>query len=144
MQTKNAKEIDKRDQRTLALWAADCAERVLPYFEDKHPNDNRPRNAIATVRAWARGEIPFSMKLIRTASLNSHAAARAAVDPAAIAAARAAGQAVATAHVAGHARAAAAYAIKALGSASANERIWQRRRLPRRLRAFALPTVASS
>ena len=128
MQTKNAKEIDKRDQRTLALWAADCAERVLPYFEDKHPNDNRPRNAIATVRAWARGEIPFSMKLIRTASLNSHAAARAAVDPAAIAAARAA----------------AAYAIKALGSASANERIWQRRRLPRRLRAFALPTVASS
>jgi hypothetical protein len=24
------------DKRTLAVWACDCAERVLPYFEEKH------------------------------------------------------------------------------------------------------------
>jgi len=43
--------------RSLALWAADCAERVLPYFEEKYPRDDRPRKAIEAARAWARGEI---------------------------------------------------------------------------------------
>jgi hypothetical protein len=37
------------DQRTLALWATDCAERVLVYFSE-HPKDGRPRHAIATAR----------------------------------------------------------------------------------------------
>ncbi|WP_199615127.1 putative immunity protein [Paenibacillus alkalitolerans] len=41
--------------KTLALWAADCAERVLRYFEEKHPDDRRPREAIDAGRAWVRG-----------------------------------------------------------------------------------------
>ena len=32
----------KSDQKILALWAADCAEHVLPFFEEKHPQDDRP------------------------------------------------------------------------------------------------------
>ena len=31
------------DHQLLALWAADCAEHVLPRFEGVRPNDPRPR-----------------------------------------------------------------------------------------------------
>lgn len=39
------------------LCAADCAEHVLPYFEENYPDDDRPRNALEPGRPWARGEI---------------------------------------------------------------------------------------
>ena len=45
------------NEKTARLFAADCAERVLPIFEKKHPNDDRPRQAINAARAYARGEI---------------------------------------------------------------------------------------
>ncbi len=38
------------------LFAADCAEHVLPLFEREYPTDNRPRRAIEAARALARGE----------------------------------------------------------------------------------------
>ena len=41
--------------RLLAVWAADCAEHVLPLFEQEAPHDGRPRQAIAAARAWANG-----------------------------------------------------------------------------------------
>ncbi len=44
------------DHHLLALWAASCAEHVLPLFESAHPGDLRPRAAIDHVRAWVRGE----------------------------------------------------------------------------------------
>jgi hypothetical protein len=31
--------LSKRDHGTSALWAADCAEHVLPYFQEKYLND---------------------------------------------------------------------------------------------------------
>jgi hypothetical protein len=37
------KKYDKQDQRSLATWAADCAERALPFFEKVYP---LPKNAI--------------------------------------------------------------------------------------------------
>ena len=40
--------VKKTDPKTLAVWAIDCAERVLPYFKEKYPEDHRPRNAIET------------------------------------------------------------------------------------------------
>lgn len=43
--------------RVARLFAADCAEAVLPLFEHVCPNDDRPRLAIAAARAFARGEI---------------------------------------------------------------------------------------
>ena len=126
------------DHRTLGVWAADCAERVLPYFERAHPDDRRPREAIAGLRAWIRTGV-FSMADVRGASLASHAAAReVGRDDAARSAARAAGQAVATAHVPTHAIGAASYALQAVYRASSatsasaavdRERVWQRAHL---------------
>lgn len=130
--------VSRTGHRTLAVWAADCAERVLPYFEAGHPDDPRPRRAIETCRAWAEtGE--FHMAVIRGASLGAHAAARdVGADNSARSAARAAGQAVATAHVRTHAPGAAIYAQQAVHraaspaeavSAVAAERAWQLQRL---------------
>lgn len=121
------------NHRLLVLWAADCAEHVLPYFEKEYPRDNRPRKAIEAARAWVKGEIKFSE--VRTRALAAHAAARDAKNPAACAAARAAGQAVATAHVMGHAPHTANYAVKAVEAERiAEEREWQYSHLPKCLR----------
>lgn len=109
----------KLDKRILAIWATDCAEHVLYYFEKKYPKDDRPRKAIEAGRAWARGEIPVGEA--RSAALAAHAAARDAKESVARAVARSAGHAAGTAHVAGHAVHAANYAAEA----SANERDWQ-------------------
>jgi len=118
----------------LAVWAADCAEHVLPLFAT-HSNDDRPREAIATARTWANGKIRVGVA--RKASVASHAAARAASDPSAVAVARAAGHAVATAHFAEHSLGAALYALKAMaavGGEIIKERAWQIERLPPEIR----------
>lgn len=52
--------LDELDHGSLVLWATDCAEHVLPYFEGKYPQDDRPRNAIEAGRAWVRGEMSTS------------------------------------------------------------------------------------
>lgn len=125
------------DQKTLALWAADCAEHVLPHFETLHPTDDRARRAIEAARAWARGE--NSMMMARAAAVKTHAAARESDHPAAVAAARAAGHAAGTAHSIRHARGSAAYAIvSAVAATTADqqdfaataEREWQIGKLP--------------
>jgi len=151
MKVEHAKRLDEQDHRSLALWAADCAEHVLPYFEEKYPGDNRPRNTIEAGRAWVRGEI--AMSEARAAAVAAHAAARDADEGAARAAARAAGHAAATAHMAAHARHAAAYAVKAAtyaavptdaAAATATERDWQYRRLPEHLRPVVFPAGGDS
>ena len=126
------------DHKTFGVWAIDCAERVLPYFEEKYPEDDRPRNAIETLQTWIDTGV-FKMDVIRGASLASHAAAReVGEDNAARSAARAAGQAVATAHVPTHSIGAAVYALQAIyratdasdvDAAVARERDWQYRHL---------------
>lgn len=126
--------IRKTDHKTLAVWAIDCAERVLPYFEEKYPEDHRPRQAIEALQAWIHTGV-FKMAVIRKASLASHAAAReVGEDNAARSAARAAGQAVATAHVPRHSYGPAVYAQQAIyratnpseaDAAVAKERDWQ-------------------
>ncbi len=127
--------VEAADKKTLARWAADCAERALPAFETRFPRDERPRRAIEAARKWARDELPF--KQARAAALAAHASARAAVaDPAACAAARAAGHAAATAHSARHAGGAALYAALALGE---RERSRCLLRLPPRLRPLGDP-----
>jgi hypothetical protein len=130
--------VKKTDHKTLAVWAIDCVERVLPYFEEKYPEDHRPRNAIETLQTWINTGV-FNMADIRRASLASHAAARkVGEDNAARSAARAAGQAVATAHVPTHAIGAAIYALQAIHRATgssdadaavAKERDWQTQHL---------------
>jgi hypothetical protein len=63
------------DHQRLALWAAACAEHVLPLFEAVQPDDPRPRQAIAHIRAWVRGE--STMTQARAAGGHAMAAARA-------------------------------------------------------------------
>jgi hypothetical protein len=143
------KKYEKADQKLMAAWAADCAERVLPLFEKACPKDERPRKAIAQCREWARTGV-FSMVVIRGASLAAHAAAREAPNEAARCAARAAGQAVATAHVPQHAFGAAYYALKAIAAADpanaeanvASEWEWEVGRAPEDLRDKTLQRVA--
>jgi hypothetical protein len=128
--------VRKTDKKTLAVWAVDCTMRVLPYFEEKYPEDNRPRKAIETLQTWIKTGV-FKMAVIRKASLDSHAAAReVGEDSPARSAARSAGQAVATAHVAAHSIGAAIYALQAIYRASsdaaiAKERDWQYKHLSR-------------
>ena len=132
------------DHHLLALWAASCAEHVLPLFESAHPGDLRPRQAIEHARAWVRGEV--TMMESRAAGGHAMGAAR---DKrgAARHAAYAAGQAGAVAHVAAHDLGAAAYAIKAAraaapdGEADAAGRLecrWQRVQLPEAVRGLVL------
>lgn len=109
---------DRTDHRILAIWAADCAERVLHYFEEKSPGDRRPQGAIEALRVWIRTG-SFKMADVRRTSLAAHAAAREMDEyDAARSAARSAGQAIATAHVPRHAIAAAIYATTAVRDAS--------------------------
>ena len=95
------------DHRLLALWAAACAEHVLP-------SDLRPRQAIEQTRAWARGEVTMSQS--RNAAGHAQAAARA-LSGAARHAAFAAGQA---AHELGAAAAPACEGKSAVGSANSS------------------------
>jgi hypothetical protein len=136
------KKYNREDQRSMAIWAADCAERVLPFFEKAYPKDKRPRAAIEACRTWVQTGV-FRMTDIRGASLAAHAAARDAKEnDGACFAARAAGQAVATAHVPQHAYGSAYYALKAIAandpadaeSKVAEERSWQSQHLPESLR----------
>ncbi len=134
--------IEEEEQKGLALWAADCAERVLPIYEAAHPQDRRPRKAVEAGRAWARGDIPMSAA--RGASSKANAAAREAEeDSPAREAARAAGHAAAAAHNPGHALHAASYAAKALAgsdTAAAEEELkWQFDHLPEDLHPLVYP-----
>ena len=130
--------VNKADKKILAVWAIDCAERVLPYFEKKYPRDGRPRKAIQTLQEWIKTGV-FKMSVIRKASLDSHAAAReVGEDSPARSAARSAGQTVATAHVKTHSMGSAIYALQAVYRASnpkdaeaaiEKEREWQYKHL---------------
>lgn len=128
----------------LALWAATCAEHVLPLFEAARPGDVRPREAIESARAWVRGELP--MMRARAAGGHAMGAARDLCGGPRFAA-YAAGQAGAVAHVAAHDLGAAAYAIKAVRAsvpvdeseaAGRREGAWQRDQLPAQVRELVL------
>ncbi len=132
------------DHRLLALWAALCAEHVLHLFESARPQDPRPCEAIAHIRAWASGEVTMTQS--RTAAGHAMAAARD-LQGAPRFAAYAAGQAAAVAHVAAHELGAAAYAIKAVQAsvpprqrehAGRLECGWQRDQLPAAIRDLVL------
>ena len=136
--------LTDHDHRLLALWAADCAEHVLPLFEAVRPGDRRPREAIAQIRAWTRGEV--AMMQSRAAGGHAMGAARD-LTGAARFAAYAAGQAGAVAHVAAHELGAAAYAIKAVRATAPPDRAdelgraecrWQRDQLPEAIRDLVL------
>lgn len=130
--------VEMCDKVTLAHWAIACTNRVIHFYEADYPDDACPHQALQTLQAWIEtGE--FSMNVIRSAALASHAAAReVGEDTPARSVARAAGQAVSTAHVAAHALGAANYALQAIHRAASpeiaeravsTERDWQYQKL---------------
>jgi hypothetical protein len=136
--------LQDADHRLLAVWAADCAQHVLYFFEQVQPGDDRPRMAIEQAHAWARGEI--TMMQARAAGGHAMGAARE-LRGAPRDAAYAAGQAAVVAHVAAHELGAAAYAIRAARAAASKEdrmeagRLecqWQRAQLPTEIRDLVL------
>ena len=136
--------LQDAEHHLLAIWAADCAQHVLHLFEEMRPDDERPRRAIESACAWARGEINMSQS--RATGGHAMAAARD-LHGAARHAAYAAGQAAVVAHVAAHELGAAAYAIKAARDAAPDGRAeeagrleceWQRAQLPGAIRDLVL------
>ncbi len=136
--------LQDADHHLLAIWAADCAQHVLHLFEEMQPNDERPRRAIESARAWAQGTITMSQS--KAAGGHAMAAARN-LKGASRYAAYAAGQAGVVAHVAAHELGAAAYAIKAVHETAPDSRIeeygrieceWQRAQLPIEIRDLVL------
>ena len=136
--------LSESDRRVVAAWAADCAQRALPLFEAEAPHDDRPRDAIARARAFARGELTPSSEIRRR--FVAGRAAHSASSPAGVAAARAAAQASGVAHMGAHALGAAAYAARAAGlrpsappDAVDREIEWQLRQLSPEARSALSP-----
>jgi len=139
------------DRRLVAPWAADCAARVLGFFEAEAPENSGPREAIARTRAFGRGELDIAEEIRRRSVGGS--ALREVRTPAAAAAARAAGQAAAIPHMGAHALGAAAYAARAAGlaavdqpDAAAEEVRWQLSHMSAAVRAALrqLPPVGAN
>jgi hypothetical protein len=113
----------------LVTFAADCAERVLPIYEARFPDDDRPRKAIEAARsgaAHAAHAAAHAYAAAADAAADAYAAAYAA--HAAYAAAHAAHAAYAAANTDAADAAADAYAA-AYAAADAKERAWQGRHL---------------
>lgn len=110
--------LSEADRRLVALWAADCAERVLHLFQAEAPDDHRARDGVQRARAFGRGELDAASQIKQR--FVAGRAAQSAESPAAVAAARAAGQASGVAHMGAHALGAAAYAAKAASLADAD------------------------
>ncbi|MDR0468807.1 MAG: hypothetical protein LBH09_02415 [Peptococcaceae bacterium] len=139
--------LSDEDHHLLAIWAAECADHVLHYFEEICPDDDRPRRAVESACAWVDGEM--TMKQARFAAGAAQDAAREvkALSEAARLAALSAGQAAVVAHVAEHELGAAAYAIRAAMTASPKddremarrqEMEWQRSKLPEKIRTLVI------
>lgn len=111
--------LSDSDRRVLARWALACAERVLPLFEGDASATDEIRDAVARTRAYSAGQSTAAREISRR--LVAIKAAKAATTPAGAAAARAVGQAAAVAHMGAHALGAAAYAVKAVSLARADE-----------------------
>ena len=119
-QARLVRRIETWNNKTLRLYAADCAERVVSLYEKDYPTDTRPRKAIQAARDFANGKITAE-------ELN--AAANAAYAAACAATAANAANAAYAAYAAACAAYAAAYAAYAAYVADAAERKWQVERL---------------
>ena len=118
--------IEERD-RIARLFICDCAERVLHLFEEKFPDDKRPRQAIEVARRFAIGQATIEeLRDAREAAWAAWEAGAAAWEAAE--AAGAAWEAGEAAEAAGAAREAA------WGAAREAEREWQKEQLRRYLK----------
>jgi hypothetical protein len=120
--------LNEADLRAVAAYAADSAQVALEIFEQAHPGDLRPREAIDAARAFARAGSRGNP--LRDAGWAAHKAAREARSEAASEAARAAMLAasaaylhpLADAHQVKHILGAAAHAARAAELVAGDDR----------------------
>ncbi|WP_457583589.1 putative immunity protein [Ensifer canadensis] len=62
---KNPPLLNEEVLRHIALWAVVCAERALPLFEAKAPDDTRPRHIVQRMPARAPSKAQFHALLYR-------------------------------------------------------------------------------
>ena len=60
-------------------WASDCAKRVLKHYEERYPDDKRPRQAIAAAVRWTKNPTAENTTAAYVAADAAYAAAAAAV-----------------------------------------------------------------
>ncbi|MFF7969798.1 putative immunity protein [Streptomyces sp. NPDC007905] len=107
-------ELSEHELREIAGYAADCARRALPIFEQGRPADTRPRDAIDAAHAFAGGGRRTAA--LRQSAWAAYRAAGEAASPAAADAARAASHAAAAAYL--HPKASAHQVKHILGAAA--------------------------
>src|SRR5271157_4289852 len=59
-------------RQDIVLVACDCAELVVPIYENKYPDDKRVRKCIEVTRKWAKGEA--RIEEVRQARMAAYAA----------------------------------------------------------------------
>jgi hypothetical protein len=131
------KEIPEWNRKTAVLFACDCAEHVLHFFEERYPKDKRPREAIQAAREYVDGKISIEEFNKATRAADAARAASAAYAAWAADAAALAARAAWVAWVAWAASAAydAAWAARAVWVVTrAAERKWQNDLLLKMLR----------
>ncbi len=104
--------IGEQKHRTLVMWALDCAKAPLVQFEEKYPDELRPRKALELCEAWSRGKI--KMPAAKRAILDAHAVAKEIDDRVYGALCHGIGHAGATVHVETHALGLPFYELTAL------------------------------
>ena len=62
-------------------WAAECAKRVLRHYEDRYPEDKRPREAIQAALKWAKDPTEANRVAANAAAYAANAANAAATPP---------------------------------------------------------------
>ncbi|MGX1971202.1 putative immunity protein [Streptomyces kronopolitis] len=107
-------ELTEHELRDITGYAAEGARRVLPLFEEAHPADPRPRDALEAADAFAAGG--RRTNILRQRAWAAYRAAQEATSPAAVDAARAASHAAAAAYL--HPKASAHQVKHILGAAA--------------------------
>jgi hypothetical protein len=111
----------------LGRWAADCAQRAIPIYEELYKGDTRPRDAITGIRVFADGGKRIAK--LRVLAMDAYRASRDTNNTAASAAAQSASLAAASAYThpfidvnqAKHILGPAAYAALAIEIKSQND-----------------------
>ena len=126
-QARRLKRFRTWNARTQRLFACDCAERVLPIFEETHPGVGHPRECIMVARKFALGQATKKeMAEASSAAAAATASHYSSTSHGASAAGAAYYSSIAYAPVAATE---AAYVAAASCSGSTAERVWQTERL---------------
>lgn len=67
-----SKSMPKKQNVEWAIW---CAKQVLPIFENKFPDDNRPRKAIKSAKEFLKNPCDETQKMAERYAENAHDAA---------------------------------------------------------------------